>query len=387
MILNWKITLSFLCIILLCIACRHDNSGQSEEESAYLADYESPSDHWGFINEKGELVIEARYDDAGPFSQGLAAVNKDGKWGYINQKGEMVIDPVYKSAWAFHEGYARVLPFDGPDQFIDSKGKAIPAENWTAADDFSNGMARVKVGNSFGYIDSQGKLVIPPIFTRGWNFSNGISVVEYQEKLGVIDRQGNYVLEPVFDQIKKAGGDKIILCRQSNEAFAYDDRGDELLKFANSKMYDSDGENISIRQNNQMFLVTLADPTNKSNSYSNIIYLEENRWAGKTDSGYVLLGREGTPVSHHHYTQINKFSDGYAAYSKGDYWGYLDTAGNELTGEVFGLAWDYREGFARAAFKEGIAFIDKNQNLAFYPPAGSLDMRDFSEGLAAVQLE
>lgn len=387
MILSWRTGSLLLCTFLLCTACKHDNSSQSEEESAYLADYESPSDHWGFIDENGELAIEARYDDAGPFSQGLSAVNKDGKWGYINRHGEVVIEPVYKSAWAFHEGYARVLPFDGPDQFIDREGKAIPAENWAAADDFSNGMARVKVGNSFGYIDSSGKLVIPPIFTRGWNFSNGISVVEYQEKLGVIDREGKYVLEPVYDQIKKTGGDKIILCKTSNDAVAYNIQGDELMKIGNSKMYDSDGENISVRQNNKMFLVNIANPSKHSGSYSNIIYLEESLWAGKADSGYILLGKDGNPISHNHYTQINKFSDGYAAYSKGDYWGYLDTAGNELTGEVFGLAWDYREGFARAAFKEGIAFIDRQQKLAFYPPAGSLDMRDFSEGLAAVQLE
>ena len=192
-----------LCLLLFCMACKQDHSSKSEEESAYLADYESPSEHWGFINQRGELVIEARYDDAGPFSQGLAAVNIDGKWGYIDLNGNMVIDPVYKSAWAFHEGYARVLPFDGPDQFIDRQGTAMPAENWAAADDFSNGMARVKVGNSYGYIDSLGKLVIQPIFTRGWNFSNEISVVEYHEKLGVIDRKAHTFLNPYTIRSKK----------------------------------------------------------------------------------------------------------------------------------------------------------------------------------------
>lgn len=352
-----------------------------------MADYESPSDHWGFINSLGELVIKADYDDVGPFSEGLAAVNKNGKWGFINHAGEMVIDPIYKSAWAFHEGYARVQPFDSLDQFIDKEGVALRVENWSAADDFSDGRARVKVGTDFGYIDNSGKLVIQPLYTRGWNFSNGLCIVEYHEKLGLIDPKGDYVLKPEYDQIKKAAHDKIILCKKGDVAIAYDDLGKERIKIPGGKMVDSDGDLISIRQGKNMYLITVSNPTIQAKPYANIIYLEENLWAGKIDSGYILLDKAGNPINGKAYSQINKFSQGFAAYSKDDVWGYLDTSGNEVTGEVFGLAWDYKEGFARAAFQEGIAFIDLFQKLAFYPPPGSMDMRDFSEGLASVLID
>lgn len=374
-------------LIFTCVSCKQDSSSHSEEESAYMADYESPSDHWGFIDTTGNLAIDAEYDDAGPFSEGLAAINKDGKWGYINKEGKIVIEPIYKSAWAFHEGFARVLPFDGPDRFINKKGESMKAENWAAADDFAEGRARVKVGNSFGYIDASGQLIIQPIYTRGWNFGNGISVVEYQEKLGVIDPQGKYVLQPEYDQIKKSASDKILLCRKDEDAIAYDHQGKKLLEIKKAKLTDSNGSLISVREGNHMFLLGITDQVKKSDNYANIIYLEQDLWAAKTDSGYVLLNHEGNRVNSNHYTQINKFSEDFAAYSKEDYWGYLDINGKELTGEVFGLAWDYREGFARAAFKEGIAFIDRHQKLAFYPPNGSMDMRDFSENLAAVLLD
>lgn len=379
--------LFFAFLLFTSVSCKQDSSGHSEEESAYMADYESPSDHWGFIDTTGDLSIEAKYDDAGPFSEGLAAVNKDGKWGYIDKEGNTIIEPVYKSAWAFHEGFARVLPFDGPDIFINKKGDSMKTEGWAAADDFAEGRARVKVGNSFGYIDVSGQLIIQPIYTRGWNFGNGISIVEYQEKLGVIDTRGKYVLSPDYDQIKKSAGDKILLCRKGDDAIAYDDHGKKLLEIKKAKMTDSNGSLISIREGNNMYLLDISDATKKSATYSNIIYLEQDLWAGKTDSGYVLLNQEGNRVNSNHYTQINKFSEDFAAYSKEDYWGYLNITGQELTGEVFGLAWDYKEGFARAAFQEGIAFIDRHQKLAFYPPNGSLDMRDFSENLAAVLLD
>jgi len=370
------------------VACRHDNTASSEEESAYMADYESPANKWGFINKEGHLVIKATYDDVGPFSEGLAAVNKDGKWGYIDREGNMVIQPIYKSAWAFHEKRARVQQFDQPEQFIDQKGTAMPSDGWSAADDFSNGRARVKVGNYFGYIDSSEQLVIQPIYTRGWNFKDGICIVEYQEKLGVIDLNGAYILKPEYDFIKIAGKNKIILCRLVNTSIAYDATGKELARIPESKMSDSDGHLIAVREKDKMYLFDLSKQAAiKPVVYTNIIYLEGSLWAGKSGEGYLLLDHEGQPVTSTAYNQINKFSDGLAAYSQGEFWGYMDKPGIERTGEVFGLAWDYKEGLARAAFKDGIAFIDQQQKLAFYPPKGSVDMRDFSEGMASVQME
>ena len=42
---------------------------------------------WGYINTKGEQIIECKFDYADDFNEGFAAVQKDDKWGYINTKG------------------------------------------------------------------------------------------------------------------------------------------------------------------------------------------------------------------------------------------------------------------------------------------------------------
>lgn len=385
--LNFVFTCLACSVLISSTGCKQDTSSQSEEEAAYLADYESPENKWGFIDKNGLLVIKAQFDDVGPFSEGMAAVNQKGKWGYIDRSGELLIPAIYKSAWAFHEGFARVLPFDGPDHFITPEGKIMAGEKWAAADDFSNGRARVLVGNLFGYIDTSGQLVIQPIYTRGWNFEEGVCIVEYENKLGVIDLQGGTVLKTEYDQIKKSTEKQILLCKKGNTSYAFDFAGKELIKMDGTKMTDCNGESISVREGKDMFLVKVADATVRTDPYVNIIYLGENLWAGRIDTGYHLLSKDGILMSDKSYTQINKFSDGFAAYSKGDYWGYMDTAGRELTGEIFGLAWDYKEGLARAGFKEGIAFINTAQELAFYPPEGTIDMRDFSEGMASVQIQ
>src|SRR4029077_12051433 len=122
-----------------------------------------------------------------------------------------------------------------------------------AEDDFSDGRARVKVGDNYGYIDTSGNLVIQPIFSRGWNFKQGICIVEYHDKLGVINLKGNYILKPEYDFIKIAESRKIILCRQKDLSIAYDVNGAPLSQIADGKMSDSDGRIISVRNGDHMY--------------------------------------------------------------------------------------------------------------------------------------
>lgn len=51
---------------------------------------------WGFINNDGEYVIDAKFDFVTEFNEyGFAGIKKDGKWGAINQDGEIVAEPEY----------------------------------------------------------------------------------------------------------------------------------------------------------------------------------------------------------------------------------------------------------------------------------------------------
>ena len=52
---------------------------------------------YGFIDNKGNQVVEYIYDDATELNKyGYAAVKKDGLWGAINSDGKVIIEPTYK---------------------------------------------------------------------------------------------------------------------------------------------------------------------------------------------------------------------------------------------------------------------------------------------------
>ena len=56
---------------------------------------------WGFINKKGQYVINPQFDYAGEFLEGLAMVEIGKKRGVINKSGEYVANPVYEDLCVF----------------------------------------------------------------------------------------------------------------------------------------------------------------------------------------------------------------------------------------------------------------------------------------------
>jgi hypothetical protein len=87
----------------------------------------------GYLNTNGEWSIKPQFDEAGEFSEGLAAVNHGakchggGKWGYIDKEGKVAIPFEYNFARQFKNGHACVR---GREQWklIDAKGNANPAQ-------------------------------------------------------------------------------------------------------------------------------------------------------------------------------------------------------------------------------------------------------------------
>lgn len=61
------------------------------------------------------------------------------------------------------------------------------------ANNFSEGLARVRLNNKYGFIDKQGKVIIPIKYDYVDTFSEGLARVELNEKYGFIDKQCNIV--------------------------------------------------------------------------------------------------------------------------------------------------------------------------------------------------
>ena len=125
---------------------------------------------WGYSDSKGQIVIPAKFDEARPFAEDLAAVaikqeDKDDdplslflggteKWGFINVSGDFVISPQYFNVGDFSEGLASVavkqqmIPSAAEDVwgFVDKTGAMRIKPQYYSTEKFVNGQCWVSIG-------------------------------------------------------------------------------------------------------------------------------------------------------------------------------------------------------------------------------------------------
>ncbi len=184
------------------------------------------------------------------FSEGLLAVEKDGRYGYVNTRGDKVIDYYFDNAWAFKGDYAIVersnqynlIGKDGVTRFEDdyeylyhdletgylwfveeSKIGLMKLDGDIIVDAiydvpgedeyvysleyytfFQDGLARVSKDGKFGYINKRGNIEIEPTFETAGHFYEGRAYFAGTNELyGYIDKSGEVKIEAEYNHAEE----------------------------------------------------------------------------------------------------------------------------------------------------------------------------------------
>jgi hypothetical protein len=110
------------------------------------------------------------------------------KYLHIDKTGKVVIDSgKYDSVGSFIDGLAIAYLEDSGCGFINDAGKEVIRPQFEQAGNFSEGLAVVQVGDSWGFIDKTGRLVIEPKYEWCCGFSEGVAVVMKSNEVLLID--------------------------------------------------------------------------------------------------------------------------------------------------------------------------------------------------------
>lgn len=118
--------------------------------------------------QKIQWVISPQYDKVSKhFSEGLGAVEINGKVGFIDQFNRFIIEPQFEpmdDMESFQYGLA-VVKKDGKYGFINKQGEFVIQPEFDKAENFGDDLlAVVKQNNKFGCIDLHGEIVVPCTF-------------------------------------------------------------------------------------------------------------------------------------------------------------------------------------------------------------------------------
>lgn len=143
----------------------------------------------------------------------LVCFSSDKKRGYFNAKnGKVVVEPKYEHAWIFSDGLGAVEE-DGRIKFLDSTGKIV----------IDNGMKYD--GASDGYVFHGGYIAV---------------CAEASEKYGLMDKTGNIVLPLEYDYIDIANNLENWRVRKDNQWAVYDKNMNQILPFIDGCVYITD---------------------------------------------------------------------------------------------------------------------------------------------------
>ena len=164
---------------------------------------------YSIVNQEGETVLTDIDQAHSCYTNGmLAVIMRDGKSGFVNQKGEMVIEadfyiepsdigprayPIIR--YLFNENYALVKNNEQKWVQYNIKGKLKELPNNIEPVEYSYENGLVPIINTetkmCGYMNPKFKIIIPFKFEKAEGFVGKYAVVKYNGKDAVIDKKGN----------------------------------------------------------------------------------------------------------------------------------------------------------------------------------------------------
>ena len=239
----------------------------------------------------GQIVIDATendYSSAWDFSDGLAAVKRDGKIGFINAQNEVVIPFQFERTslcdmdiyFMFHEEYCSMTIADG----------------------------------KVGLIDKRGEWVVEPIYDELWApEENNHRIIISDSKYGVLDARLNIAYPTEYDHIDITS-EGIVLAKNGN-------------------MWKVDFEGNVVQPYMVDFTFYLKYP-NGYNDSGEIVYAFANYLKYTINDKYGIMNRTtGEPITPAIYADINMLSADLFEVQEcdNDNWYLLDTKGNVVS--------------------------------------------------------
>ena len=317
----------------------------------------------------GRIILDYFYDEIEMIGNGTSKarrlVKKDGKFGYLDAKGERVIDLIYNQAEGFQEGLALVKDNKGY-KFINEIGKDVFYVSAKKVYGFNHGRALIQE-DKYGFVDTNANNITGFVFDHAYSFSNPHrTLAKKGTKWGVIDRDGELICDFILevDELSYLSRTSSLLKLKSNKLWGFVHESGEivtpckyteigrmvndLIEVKAGKLYgviNVKGEEVIPCEYEQVRIVAedfIALKKNKKWGLSNglgelciehlydAIYYCEGSVVVKNKKKwqiYTLDGKLGVDLN---YDSVFDFNHGIARVQKGDLFGYIDKYGTEI---------------------------------------------------------
>jgi hypothetical protein len=289
----------------------------------------------GFINKKGDKILDvSSFSFCEKFYGQLASYNSlienlGMQKGFINIKGNVVVEPKYSMVYDFQENLIVVGKRGGFLNLLDQDGTEILEDVYSSdiTISFNEKLAKVKKKSKYGFIDINGIEVIKCKYSGLERFTCGISVFKEKKLFGCINKTGEIVVSPKYDKI--GGFSNTISMENSN---SYNTAYDSLIKSAymNQEYSNSDARAVASIGTSVGFIDTIGNEVVPL-IYDDIDYSpKEGVYKVKKRNVFGYVDIFGKEIVAPQYNFARNFSNDLAAVKTNDKWGFVNKNGTEI---------------------------------------------------------
>ena len=277
-------------------------------------------------------------------STGYAAIAKGNQWGFIDQKGSMIVRTDYKKAGMLVE-LAAVVDEEGVPSYIDARGnKKIPAAYFEKDDpefgsivefkDIQSGMVLASNGKYWNYYSLETHQKLFGGFKDATVIANGIGAVsEDGKKWALINQDGTLLTDYIYDEV--VGNEKglisvngVLFIKKDGVYYLIDDKGNAV----NNSKYQ------------------------KVNAFN-----DDSKAAVKKNGKWIFVDKDGKEYSLGDFQEAQSFSHDLAGVKIDNAWGYIDPSGK--------LVVENQYGGVKPVSAKGVTFVKEDASwkiLTFY---------------------
>ena len=333
-----------------------------------------------------EKVIDEKYE--------YFSLHIDNKWGVINNKGEIVIEPKYDEMIIIPDRTKDVFIYNDnvnyendtyQTKIINSKEEEIlkgydniePLDNFTSIEDvwYEKNSLKFKKDNKYGLITYEGNqllapeydniytlkglersiilkkdgkvglynniakdIILEPIYTEikplGNTYNDGYIVKSENKKYGIIGPDKKVILEPIYDKVYNIFGDSIYLVKKDNNTVIVDNNGEVKTEINdNEKVSEINGnDSIVFIKNKKYGIMDIEKKVLIKNKYDYIEHATGNYYIAKKGKKYGIIDIKDTEKVEFKYQNITYRTDGT----------FIECENNDYTTDLYNSDCEYK---------------------------------------------
>jgi len=383
-ILNTKSLLLILGVLLLS-SCESDNTPTfyvDDGEKQYFEDYEPPKFKWGLIDTKGNVVLDAVYDDLkDPIDINHIPASLAGKWSYISLEGKPIVPHQFKSVlnWSDNVGWGQNFK---NTYHIVTTNRVSDTIKASRVKPFSNDLAAIKDNSGWNYIDKSGKIIIKHNYNSAGNFNEQQqAIIKTQDGFGVIDKDGTEIIAAQYQSLKEEHNGYI--AKKENKYTYIDHSGKQWIKNSFSKVTPFYENRALVKTTEGYQLIDKKGRVVKVLPYSLVTEGGQGYWKYQVDGLWGVLDGEGDIVCTPKFSDSYRYQEGFLTASIDQTWGMVDQSCDEVLPFTHPILWSFREGYSRIITNGFFQVIDTSGQV--HPNINEIELKEFVNGYARYQ--